>query len=98
MPPTKRQLAASLRVCAHIADRERIADFLAAETTQAGVNPFRQTSAGAQLNIWSGHSFEFRSSRTEVLGLGVSQTRSDLRLPNVDHTTCMAPSVLEAAP
>lgn len=69
MPPTKRQLAASLRVCAHIADRERIADFLAAETTQAGVNPFRQTSAGAQLNIWSGHSFEFRSSRTEVLGL-----------------------------
>lgn len=69
MPPTKRQLAASLRVCAHIADRERIADFLAAETTQAGVNPFRQTSAGAQLNIWSGHSFEFRSLRTEVLGL-----------------------------
>jgi hypothetical protein len=69
VPLTKRQLAASLRVCAHIADRQVIADFLADETSQIGVNPFRQTSVGAQLQIWSGHSFEFRSSRTEVLGL-----------------------------
>jgi hypothetical protein len=69
IPPTKRQLAASLLVCAHIADREVIAGFLADEATQVGTNPFRQTSVGAQLQIWVGHNFEFRSSRTEALGL-----------------------------
>lgn len=69
MPPTKRQLAASLLVCSHIADREVISGFLADDATQLSVNPFRQTSVGAQLHIWTGHTFEFRSSRTEVLGL-----------------------------
>lgn len=69
MPPTKRQLAASLLMCSHIADREVIAGFVADETTQVSTNPFRQTSVGAQLHIWTGHTFEFRSSRTEVLGL-----------------------------
>lgn len=70
MPITKRQLAASLRVCSHIADREAIASFLVDEPTEGSVNPFWQTSAGAQRQTWSGQSFEFRSSRIESLGLG----------------------------
>lgn len=69
MPPTKRQLAASILVCTHIADREAIAGFLADPATQLGGNPFRQTSVGAQRQTWVGHSFEFRTTRTEVLGL-----------------------------
>jgi hypothetical protein len=67
---TKRQLAASLCVCSHVVDREAIAGFLVDEATQASVNPFRQTSAGAQLTTWTGQSFELRAGRTEVLGLG----------------------------
>lgn len=67
--PPKRQLAASILVCPHIADREAIASFLADAATQVGINPFPKTSVGAQLHIWTGHSFEFRSTRTEVLGL-----------------------------
>ncbi|WP_264051605.1 hypothetical protein [Methylobacterium flocculans] len=70
MTIAKRQLAASLRVCSHVADRETIAGFLADEATQPSVNPFRQTSAGAQLTTWTGQSFEFHASRTEALGLG----------------------------
>jgi hypothetical protein len=70
VPVTKRQLAASLRACSHIADRETIASFLVDEATEGSVNPFWQTSAGAQRQIWSGQSFEFRSSRIESLGLG----------------------------
>jgi hypothetical protein len=66
---TPRQLAASLRACIHIADREAIARFLFDPATETSLNPFRQTSAGAQRSIWAGQSFEFRSSRTEALGL-----------------------------
>jgi hypothetical protein len=67
--PSKRQLAASVLVCPHIADREAIAGFLADAATQVGINPFPKTSIGAQLQTWIGQSFEFRSTRTEVLGL-----------------------------
>lgn len=70
MTITRRQLAASLCVCSHVADRETIAGFLVDEATQASVNPFRETSAGAQLTTWTGQSFELRAGRTEVLGLG----------------------------
>lgn len=70
MTITKRQLAASLCVCSQIADCETIAGFLVDEATQPSVNPFRQTSAGAQLTTWTAQSFEHRASRTEVLGLG----------------------------
>lgn len=69
MSPSKRQLAASILACPHIADREAIAGFLADAATQVGINPFPKTSIGAQLQIWIGQSFEFRSTRTEVLGL-----------------------------
>ena len=69
MSITRRQLAASLRACTHVADREAIARFLLDPATEASLNPFRQTSAGAQRSIWAGQSFEFRSSRTEALGL-----------------------------
>lgn len=69
MPPTKRQLAASILVCSHITDREAIAGFLTDPATQFGGNPFRQTSVGAQRQTWVGHSFEFRTTRTEALGL-----------------------------
>jgi len=94
MPPTKRQLAASLLVCSHIADREVIAGFLADETTQSSVNPFRQTSVGAQLHIWTGHTFEFRSSRTEVLGLTcLLRTLSDLLSPEP-----LVQEILQAGP
>ena len=70
MPVTQRQLAASLRACEHIADREAIAGFLLDPATQASTNPFRQTSASGQRTTWSGHSFEFRSFGTQSLGLG----------------------------
>jgi hypothetical protein len=66
---TRRQLAASLRACTHVADREAIARFLLDPATEASLNPFRETSAGAQRSIWAGQAFEFRSSRTEALGL-----------------------------
>jgi hypothetical protein len=69
VPVSQRQLAASLRACTHIADREAIAGFLRDPATQASINPFPQTSAGAQRTTWSGHSFEFRVSRTHSLGL-----------------------------
>ena len=69
MPVTQRQLAASLRACAHIADREAIAGFLLDPATQPSINPFRMTSAGAQRSTWAGQSFEFRTSRTPALGL-----------------------------
>lgn len=69
MPVSQRQLAASLRACAHIADREAIAAFLLDPATQTSTNPFRETSAGAQRTTWSGHSFEFRAWRTTSLGL-----------------------------
>lgn len=42
---TRRQLAASLRACIHVADREAIARFLLDPATEASINPFRQTSA-----------------------------------------------------
>lgn len=67
--PTRRQLAASILMCAHIADREAIAGFLTDPATQVGGNPFPGTSVGAQRQTWTGHSFEFRTTRTEVLGL-----------------------------
>lgn len=69
MSITRRQLAASLRACTHVADREAIARFLLDPATEASLNPFRETSAGAQRSIWAGQAFEFRSSRTEALGL-----------------------------
>lgn len=69
MPSTKRQLAASILMCPHIADREAIAGFLSDPATQVGGNPFPRTSVGAQRQTWTGHSFEFRLTRTEVLGL-----------------------------
>ena len=57
MPVTQRQLAASLRACAHIADREAIAGFLLDPATQPSINPFRMTSAGAQRSTWAGPAF-----------------------------------------
>lgn len=69
MSPSKRQLAASVLACPHIVDREAIAGFLVDAATQVGINPFPKTSIGAQLQTWIGQSFEFRSTRTEVIGL-----------------------------
>ena len=69
MPSTKRQLAASILMCPHIADQEAIAGFLTDPATQVGGNPFPCTSVGAQRQTWTGHNFEFRLTRTEVLGL-----------------------------
>lgn len=66
---TKRQLASSIRASSHIADREVIAGFVMDDATEVSLNPFPQTSAGAQKHIWAGHSFEFQASRIESLGL-----------------------------
>lgn len=65
----RRQLAASIRAAAHIVDRETIASFILDEATEASLNPFPQTTAGAQGHIWAGHSFDFRASQIEALGL-----------------------------
>jgi hypothetical protein len=69
MRSSKRQLAASLRVCPHVADGERIAGFIADEATEVSVNPFWQTCVGAQRHVWAGQALEFRSSRIASLGL-----------------------------
>ncbi|MDN3591548.1 hypothetical protein [Methylobacterium adhaesivum] len=69
MPVARRQLAASIRAAAHIVDREAIASFIADEATEVGLNPFPHTTAGAQGHIWAGHSFDFRASQVEALGL-----------------------------
>jgi hypothetical protein len=70
VPVTQRQLAASLRTAAHIADRAVIAAFLQdAATIIAAHNPLSQTSAGAQRQIWTGRQREFASFGTSAIGV-----------------------------
>lgn len=66
---SRRQLASSLCISSHIADREMIAAFILDEATEPSVNPFSQTSAGAQRHIWTRQCFEFRSAQITSLGL-----------------------------
>lgn len=70
MPVTQRQLAASIRTAAHIADRDVIAAFLLdATTTLSEHNPLSRTSAGAQRHIWTGRHREFVSFGVAALGV-----------------------------
>jgi hypothetical protein len=68
---TQRQLAASIRACAHIADLDAVAGFLGAVATEPSVNSFPETTAGAQRYIWTRQSFEFRSLDITSFGLTV---------------------------
>jgi len=65
----RRQLAASIRAAPHIVDRDAIASFILDDATEASLNPFPHTTAGAQGHIWAGHNFDFQASRVEALGL-----------------------------
>jgi hypothetical protein len=70
VPVTQRQLAASLRIATHIADREAVAAFLLdTATTIAAHNPLSRTSAGAQRQIWTGRQREFASFGTSAIGV-----------------------------
>ncbi|WP_336492501.1 hypothetical protein [Methylobacterium nigriterrae] len=69
MSIAKRQLAASIRNAAHIAEGETLAAFVLDEATERGPNPFPQTSAGVVRHVWAARSFEFRALGIQSAGL-----------------------------
>ena len=82
MPIAKRQLAASIRTAAHIADRDLIAAFVLDEMTMPGVhNPFARTSVGTQRQTWASQGLQFQVF--QIASVGLSCLLDALRaLPN----------------